>query len=397
MKKISKSEFQSRIDKLRENMDKDKTDVFIIYGDEYRRENLRYVSNYWPLFERGLLVVGLKNEPILLASPECEHLAKEMSAWSDVRLVREVGMSYVPEEVEFTNVKFTDLKLVVKEASCEKEDIKVKIAGFDAMSVDLYNNIFKILNRSVIENGDSVLYRLRSLKSPVEINMLKKSWEICDIGYEAVLKSDIVGLTERQAAAIGEKAARDAGAEHIVFSVFASGDRTNSIIGRPSEKIIDKGDMIMYSLATQYEGYIASNEWPFVAGRSPTKEQMQLIYHLIKAEDIGVKSIKNGTVHGKIVKKIRQYFLENNLTKYDLYPPIHGNGLAEAESPYPDENSKDAFITGTGINFDISLFGIPGVGSNRIEEGFIVQDNGLLTLSNLISGMREDFLLNNKV
>ena len=54
-------------------------------------------------------------------------------------------------------------------------------------------------------------------------------------------------------------------------------------------------------------------------------------------------------------------------------------------------------MTGVGINFDISLFGIPGVGSNRIEEGFIVQDNGLLTLSNLISGMREDFLLNNNI
>ena len=65
-------------------MDKDKTDVFIIYGDEYRRENLRYVSNYWPIFERGLLVVGLENDPILLVSPECEHLAKEMSAWSDI-------------------------------------------------------------------------------------------------------------------------------------------------------------------------------------------------------------------------------------------------------------------------------------------------------------------------
>ena len=82
------------------------------------------------------------------------------------------------------------------------------------------------------------------------------------------------------------------------------------------------------------------------------------------------------------------------MAEYDLYPPIHGIGLSEAESPYPDENSKLKFVSGVGINFDVSLFGIPGVGSNRIEEGFIVEENGVLTLSKLISGLRKDFLNN---
>jgi hypothetical protein len=46
-------------------------------------------------------------------------------------------------------------------------------------------------------------------------------------------------------------------------------------------------------------------------------------------------------------------------------------------------------VPGIGINFDVSLFGHPSVGSNRIEEGFIVTDDGLLTLSKLISSLRE--------
>jgi hypothetical protein len=45
-----------------------------------------------------------------------------------------------------------------------------------------------------------------------------------------------------------------------------------------------------------------------------------------------------------------------------------------------------------GINFDVSLFGIPGVGSNRVEEGFVVNENGLIVFSSLISQMRKDFL-----
>ncbi len=89
---------------------------------------------------------------------------------------------------------------------------------------------------------------------------------------------------------------------------------------------------------------------------------------------------------------IRDYFRDNGLEQYDLYPPIHGNGLAEAESPYPDENTKTPFAPGIGFNFDVSLFGHPVAGSNRIEEGFIVTDTGLLTLSPLISSLRKQYL-----
>jgi len=222
--------------------------------------------------------------------------------------------------------------------------------------------------------------------------MLKEAWRICDAGYQAVLDADIVGLTESQAAAIGEKAARDAGAEHIAFSIFCAGERTNTVIGRPSLRVIRKGDMIMYALAVQYEGYIASDEWPFVAGGQPTSEQASFIRHLVAAEDLGVRSIRPGVPQGEVVRKIRDYFRDNGLEPYDLYPPIHGNGLAEAESPYPDEHSRAEFVPGIGINFDVSLFGLPVVGSNRIEEGFIVSDGGLLTLSNLISSLRRKYL-----
>lgn len=392
MSRFHESEFQSRIDSLREVMARENIDIFIIYGDEYRRENLRYVSNYWPIFERGMLVVGFDGDPVLLVSPECEHIAHEMSAWQDIRLVREVGMSYVPEEVDFSNIQFTTIEDLVKEIAGGKKKLKIKMSGIDAMSVVLYERLASIFGDAEVKNGDDNLYALRLVKSPAEIIMLRKAWEICDIGYKAVLDADIVGLTEIQAAAIGEKAARDVGAEHVVFSVFGSGERTNTVVGRPTEKIIKADDLIMYALAVQYEGYIASDEWPFVANHKPNKNQERFIYHLVKAEDLGVKSIEAGVIQGDVVKKIRKYFKDNGLEAYDLYPPIHGNGLSEAESPYPDENSKAEFLPGTGINFDVSLFGMPRVGSNRIEEGFIVTEEGLMVLSDLISSLRSEYI-----
>jgi Xaa-Pro aminopeptidase len=393
MRTIPDSEFAARVQRLRGVMREEGIDLFLVYGDEYRREHLRYVSNYWPIFERGMLVVGLSGDPVLLVAPECLHYAKETSVWPDLRIVQEMEMAYVSDKIEYSadNI-YTTLEAVFKDLLHGKDPHKVEVCGFDAMSVITLDAIKQAANGAQVINGDKVIYGMRLIKSVAEIQALRKAWQVCDQGYKAFLDADLVGLTETQAASLGEKAARDAGAEQIVFSIFATGSRTNTVIGRATEKVIRKGEIVMACMAVQYEGYVASDEWPMVAGAKPNTDQMDLIRHLIVAEDLGIKMIKDGVVAGQVVAAIRDYFAANSLTKYDLYPPIHGNGLAEAESPYPDEHTTYTFKSGMGVNFDVSLFGLPGVGSNRVEEGFIVDSTGLIVLSDLISGLRTDFL-----
>ena len=76
---IPKEEFGERLNRLRQEMAERKLDALFVYGDEYRKENLRYVSNYWPIFERGGFLTGLSGEPVVLCAPEGEKLAREIS------------------------------------------------------------------------------------------------------------------------------------------------------------------------------------------------------------------------------------------------------------------------------------------------------------------------------
>ena len=386
---IPESEFVRRIERIREILEKESADAFLIYGDEYRRENLRYVSNYFPIFDRGILLVGLKRDPVLLVAPEGENLAQEMSVWRDIRIIPEVEPSYIPDKVDYASAQYTRLGDVMVEITGKKRPERIKLCGLDAMPIATYNAIQEGLQHAVVENGDNDIYRLRLIKSNAEIEVLKKVWEICDAGYKAILDTDVVGLTEIQAAAIGEKAARDAGAELVVFSIFCSGERTNTAVGRASRKVVRERDMVMSCLAVQYEGYIASDEWPFVAGNRPTDAQKALITHIIGAEQAGLDVLKRGVIAGDVVKAVKDYFKAQDLGSYDIYPPIHGNGLAEAESPYPDSRSSYPFESGMGINFDVNLFKVPGLGSNRIEEGFVIAEDGVIALSKLISSLRQ--------
>jgi len=49
------------------------------------------------------------------------------------------------------------------------------------------------------------------------------------------------------------------------------------------------------------------------------------------------------------------------------------------------------FVPGMTVNTDISLFGLPG-GSNRIEEGFVITEDGAETLSPLVRRYCLDWL-----
>lgn len=375
---IPKQEFEFRISKIRLKMKEDKLDAMLVYGDEYRKENLRYVSNYWPIFERGALLIRQEGSPIVLCAPEGEMVAREMSVWSDIRLLPDFLCVTVPDEIDYPNASYTSFSKISEEVQEKQVFKKFGIVGLDAMNLSLFHTIQNSFSCKIVD-ANYILQELRLTKSNMEVQCLKEAARIADVSMKEIMQSNIIGLTEIQACGIAEGKARNEGAEYIIFTVFGSGDRTNTIVGRPSHKIIEDGDMIMISLAIQYEGYVATCEAPFAVG-NVSKETKRVIDVLIGAHAEGIQHMRPGVPMKNYVKAVRDYFRKENLSEYDVYPPMHGIGCAEAESPYPDENTDAVFTVGMTFNTDISLFGLEG-GSNRIEEGFVITEHGAESLS----------------
>ena len=268
---------------------------------------------------------------------------------------------------------------------------RLGVSGMEDMSESLLNRIRAAFGCELV-NADDILFKLRLTKTPNELACLREAARIADEGVKAIMQADIIGLTEVQACAEGK--ARQEGAEHIIFTVFGSGDRTATIVGRPSTtKVIEDGDMIMLALAVQYEGYVATCEAPFAVGNY-SDETRRVIDTLIRASAAGLPYLKAGEPMKNFVRAVREHFRKAGLAEYDVYPPLHGIGCAEAESPYPDENTEKCFEAGMTCNTDISLFGLPG-GSNRIEEGFVITEDGAQTLSPFVRSYCENWLRNN--
>jgi len=389
MIRIPKEEFQSRIDRIRSRMESDCIDAVLVYGDEYRKENLRYVSNFWPIFERGALLIGRQGEPVLLCAPEGEMVAREMSVWGDIRLLRDFFCVTVPDAIEYPLANYSSFKKVAGELRAAGRLETLGIAGLDAMPAGLLNVVTQAFGCRVVDAG-GILFDLRKNKTANEVACLKEAARIADAGFKALMEADLVGKTERYAAGIAEGVARREGAEAVIFTVFGSGERSASIVGRPEEKIIENGDMIMCALAVQYAGYVATCEAPFAVGNY-SAETRRVIDVLIRASAAGLPHLKAGVPMKDFVRAVRDHFRAEGLAKYDVYPPLHGIGCAEAESPYPDENTEAVFTPGMTVNTDISLFGLPG-GSNRIEEGFVITKDGAETLSPYVHQYCRDWL-----
>ena len=385
MIKIKDDEFKQRILTLQSQMVEMSLDAIIVYGDEYRKENLRYVSNFWPIFERGTLFIPRKGEPIYAGAPEGENYAREMCIWKDIRSIKEFLCVTVPDEVDYPLARFSNLSEIVAEVL--RSGTNFGVVGVMDMPGIILERIKNSLAGIQISDVGDILSEMRLIKSPAEIACLKEAGQQACEGYRKLIEKATPGNTEREAAAVAEGAAREAGAEAINFTVFCSGSRTTTIIGRDTEKVIQDGEMIMAAIAVQYEGYVATAAYPFVAGKA-SEQQKEFLSVLFEATNLQLRFLKEGQNMGEMVRAVQNLFRKNGLEKYDVYPPMHGIGLAEAESPYPNKNSTLEFRAGMTVNSDISLFGHPA-GSNRIEEGFVMTKDGFESITPYIRELCE--------
>lgn len=386
--KIPKEEFLLRIANIQDLLARKGLDALIVYGDEYRKENLRYVANFWPIFERAACFIPKKGNAILAGAPEGEAYAREMTSLGDVRNIKEFACVSVPEEITYPMATFSSLPDIIREVS--ESGKKIGLVGYWDMPGPIYDRIAHAYDGIEITDASSILNELRLIKTANEIECLKEAGRQACIGYEKLIEACVPGNMEVAAAGAAEGAARSAGAEDINFTVFGSGKRCDTVIGRATQKVIEDGDMIMAAMAVQYEGYVATVEYPFVAGKaSPAQEAFLNV--LFEAADVQYGYLKDGCISGEMVQAVKHVFKKHGLEEYDLYPPLHGIGLAEAESPYPDEHATYELKSGMCVNSDISLFGHPD-GSNRIEEGFVIRESGAESLTPAIRRLVEQRL-----
>lgn len=219
--------------------------------------------------------------------------------------------------------------------------------------------------------------RMRAIKTPEEIDHMKKSASIAVTAMEAVLGAVKAGVTEIEVAAEAEYAMRKLGSERPAFGTFvASGERTLLAHPHATRRVMHAGDPVVIDLGATWNGY-ASDICRTTFVGDPTDEQRRHLRLVARAQQAAASQLKPGVVAGAVYEAAREVFGEARMSS--LLPDDIGYGVGLRQSEfYPiiekgsatvlAENMVVALLQTTGYN--------KSVGGLRVEDTFWITANG---------------------
>jgi len=179
-----------------------------------------------------------------------------------------------------------------------------------------------------------ILSELRMVKEPEEIERIRGAAKVADAGMKAAVEAVKEGVSESQVAAAAEYAMRQAGAEEFWRSYVCSGPRTNIAHGLPTNRKLQKGDLVMIDIHPIVDGYSADICRTVCVGK-PTAEQQKAYDLYLEAQQSTIKMIKAGVGMVDLEGHLHQVMKDAGHADHIFGPPIHGVGIEFEESPLP--------------------------------------------------------------
>ena len=304
----------------------------------------------------------------------------------------------------FDEILFFDFKNDVRDAANDSSDLYDLIREFK-VKVNYPAEGRSVLNREPRQNNinlthlEKIMTNLRGIKTPEEINLLRKAVAISCMGQIEVMKAMKPGLSEREIQGIHEFVFKKYQAEDLGYPSIVGGGHNGCILHyqenyKPS---IDSKDLVLMDLGAEYRGYTADITRTIPANGKFSPEQ-KLIYDLVlKAQDEAMKLCKPGTQFSQL-KKVTDDVIDKGLKELGIikseseqhfyYPHgcCHHIGLdVHDRGSYDKLRENMVFTIEPGIYIpenskcEKKWWGI----AVRIEDNFLVTSSGCEHLSTL--------------
>ncbi len=179
-----------------------------------------------------------------------------------------------------------------------------------------------------------VMSHIRMIKDEQEVGLIASAGKVAVEGMKAAIRSVRPGITESQVAAEAEYSMRNAGAEGFWRTYVCSGARTNIAHGLPTNKVVEKGDLVMIDLHPIVNNYSADICRTVCLGE-PTQAQRQAFDLYLKAQQSAVAVAKAGSTMMDLERAVNGTLDAAGHKQHVFGPPVHGLGIEFEEAPLP--------------------------------------------------------------
>lgn len=360
--RISDEEFSSRLAATAAKVSALGLDALIVHSNEADFANVRYLSDYWPLFESAGVLVLPDGRAALLIGPESETFARNRTKIPDVRKMVEYRESAEPDYPGIAVDTFESLF-----ASFDINSPKrIGLAGWAVFPLPVFDGLRAAFPDTEIVKADDAIFSQRMIKSDAEIDCLKAAFAITKKALDEVIGKLRPGLTELQIAGMAQAVIYAEGAEYEGLPQYVlSGLSSSHAIGRPGYRVIELGDIVQLNLSARIHGYSPSIGVPVVIGEA-SAAQRELLEFGLKAHHFTRTLLSAGTPAAEVARRYDAFVQEAGYAEYQLYGPGHGLGMIEVERPWIESTSQ--YNLQPGMTFQVDTYFCTPEGSALAEK-----------------------------
>ena len=262
---------------------------------------------------------------------------------------------------------------------------------------------------------DGMMRKLRGIKSPEEIALLRKAVDISTVGQLEVMRAIKPGMSEMQIQGLHEFIHKSYTAEDQGYqSIVGAGHNGCVLHYRESEKpFVEDGELILMDVGAEYRGYTADITRTIPVNGKFSKEQ-KLIYDLVyRAQTAAWNMCKEGSTFAALTeiteKVINEGLVElglyKSLDKSDVVDPATGRNRYNPHGcchhiglDVHDKGEMDLLKEGMVITIEPGIYIRNGSSADkrwwnipvRIEDDFLVKKDGCEILSTLAPRKSEE-------
>ena len=376
--KLDRAEYDARIARVQEGMRKAGIDLLVTHACECESATVRYLTNFWAVFDFVGVLVPVEGDPILLTGgPESYDFAVQFAQIGDVRVHPMYVETCAPEWDKPTNP--WDYTMILDELRKRMPIRKIGIANVNTIPHVIYADIERAAKGAEIVPAEEIVLDARLIKSDGEIKLLKEGYRITEEALKQTVELIKPGVTERELLARWKALAFEMGAEGFGYPCWVtSGPNTYQSLCKSTDRALVGDEMVQFSVGAKYNGYCGNIGRVAVLGKLPERH-MDMIRIAGECLDETIATMRPGVAFAEVYDKFQTRLNKYGFGGLSLYGPAHGTGLQECEAPWVDNRTGRVLEPNMVFNIDIWIaddqYGV------RLEDGVLITKTGLEELT----------------
>jgi Xaa-Pro aminopeptidase len=367
---ISSDEFRQRIAVVRAALAKAGLSGLAAFGDCWRGANVTYFTSFRPLdgvsdIANAVFFLGADDEPVLFVSAQTLDYARSVTA--------------------FEVCDFRDMPDRLRRFAAKNRKGPVGLAGAAYVPASVLDRIKAGLDPVPVV-PTSVLAEIKAIKSDAEIRLLRRAATLTDAAMAAIRDALATGkqFSERDLALLADRAMLAGGADRTAYDTMVqAGPRSAFNLARPTDRLLEPGDLVMTDIGARYRGYVADGGRGFTYGNA-SAEKKAIVAAAARAVEAGLEAARPGIQAQELNAAIQQALVKSGYEKFSSEARGHGTGHGtgmdpEEEAPWIGPGNTTILRENMVFTLKATIT-VPGVGGLRIEHVVRLSAGGIETL-----------------